>query len=325
MAQPTQSAVHIDRILTNISVAYVQSQDNFICNKVFPIVPVQKQSDKYFVYTKNDWFRDEAQLRPDATESAGSGYDLTTESYSADVWALHKNVGDQTRANADQPLDMDRDATLWLTQRMLLRQEIQWASDYFTTSVWDTDITGVASSPSSSQAIYWSDYTNSDPIDNVEAGKAKILSTTGLLPNTLVLGYDVFRKLKHHPDLVDRFKYTSSEVITEELLARFFDVERVHVAKAVKATNIEGETAAYSFTHGSSAWLGYVAPNPGILTPSAGYQFMWDGVSEGLGEAVGISRFRLEWLKADRIEAEAAWDNKVVASDLGYFWSGIVN
>lgn len=323
--QPTQQNVHIDRILTNISVAYLQSQENFICNKVFPIVPVQKQSDKYFTYTKNDWFRDEAQLRPDATESAGSGYGLSTSTYSADVWALHKDVGDQTRANADQPLDMDRDATMFLTQRMLLRQEIQWAADYFTTSVWDTDITGVASSPSASEAVYWSDYTNSDPIENVEAGKQTILSTTGYLPNTLVLGYGVFRKLKHHPDLVDRFKYTSSEVITEELLARFFDVERVLVAKAVKATNIEGETAAYSFTHGNSAWLGYVAPNPGILTPSAGYQFMWDGVSEGLGESVGISRFRLEWLKADRIEAEAAWDNKVVATDLGYFFSSIVS
>jgi len=325
MAQPTQSAVHIDKILTNMSVAYVQNQDHFISNKVFPVVPVEKQSDKYFIYTKNDWFRDEAQLRPDATESAGSGYGLSTATYSADVWALHKDIGDQTRANADNPLDMDRDATMFLTQRMLLRQEIQWAADYFTTSVWDTDITGVASSPSSVQAIYWSDYTNSDPIEDVEEGKQTVLSSTGFLPNTLVLGYGVFRQLKHHPDLVDRFKYTSSDVLTEELLARFFDVERVLVAKAVKATNIEGETAAYSFTHGSSAWLGYVAPTPGILTPSAGYQFMWNGVSAGLGENVGISRFRMDWIKSDRIEAEAAWDNKVVATDLGYFFSGIVS
>ena len=55
MPQPTQNQVHVDAILTNISVAYMQKQENFIANKVFPIVPVDKQSDKYFSYTKNDW------------------------------------------------------------------------------------------------------------------------------------------------------------------------------------------------------------------------------------------------------------------------------
>ena len=78
MAQPTANDVHIDAILTNISVAYIQDQNAFVASKVFPTIPVEKQSDKYFVYTKGDWFRDEAQLRAPATESAGSGYNLTT-------------------------------------------------------------------------------------------------------------------------------------------------------------------------------------------------------------------------------------------------------
>jgi hypothetical protein len=32
----------------------------------------------------------------------------------------------------------------------------------------------------------------------------------------------------------------------------------------------------------------------------------------------------MEELKADRVEAEVAFDNKVVAADLGYFWSSII-
>ena len=80
MAQPSINQVHIDAILTNISVAYMQKSENFIADKVFPVVPVDKKSDKYFTYTKNDWFRDEAQRRADATESAGSGYSLSTAS-----------------------------------------------------------------------------------------------------------------------------------------------------------------------------------------------------------------------------------------------------
>lgn len=324
MAQPTRNAVHIDAILTQISVAYLQRQDHFIAGRVFPTVRVQKQSDKYFVYRKNDWFRDEAERRADATESAGSGYNLDTDTYSADVWAFHKDIGDQTRANADAPLDMDRDATQFVTQRLMLRREIQWVSDYFTTSVWGKDYAGVSSAPGADQFIYWSDYANSDPIQDVEDGKAHILGITGFLPNTLVLGYDVFRQLKHHPDIVDRVKYTSAENITEAILARLFELDNIYVAKAIKATNVEGATGAYSFTHGKHAWLGYVNPSPGLLAPSAGYIFAWDGVSGGMGLEMGISRFRMENLKADRIEGELAFDDKVVATDLGAFYSGAV-
>jgi hypothetical protein len=32
----------------------------------------------------------------------------------------------------------------------------------------------------------------------------------------------------------------------------------------------------------------------------------------------------MESLKADRVEAEMAFDNKVTGADLGYFWDSIV-
>ncbi len=315
MPQPTSSQVHVDAILTNVSVAYMQSQENFIASRVFPIVPVEKQSDKFFTYTKNDWFRDEAMRRGDATESAGGGYNLSTDSYAADVWAFHKDVGDQTRANADAPINVDREAAEFVTSRLLLKMETEFVSNYFTSGVWGTDET-----PSN----LWSDYTSSDPINDIEDGKASILGTTGFEPNTLVLGYEVFKALKNHPDLVDRIKYTSSSTITNEMMARIFEVDRVLVAKAVKATNNEGGSEAYSFTHGNDALLTYSAPTPGLLQPSGGYVMSWTGVSGGLGSTIGTSRLRLDSLRADRIEGEIAFDMKVVASDLGYFFNGAV-
>jgi hypothetical protein len=324
MPQPTQSQVHVDAILTNISVAYMQRAENFIADKVFPVVPVDKQSDKYFTYTKNDWLRDEAQVRTDGTESVGSGYNITTDTYYADVYAIHKDIGDQTRANADAPINVDREAAEFVTHRLLMRREIQFMSDFMTAGVWGTTASGVASGASSGQFIQWNDYTNSDPIEDIEAGKAGILSVTGFEANTLVLGYDVFRQLKNHPDLVDRIKYTSSQTITEDMLARMFDIDRVLVSKSVKATNKEGQTGTYSFTTGKTALLCHVAEAPGLLTPSAGYTFSWTGVSGGLGQTIGTSTFRLESLKATRVEAELAFDNKVVATDLGYFWNNAV-
>jgi hypothetical protein len=188
-----------------------------------------------------------------------------------------------------------------------------------TTGVWATDKTG------GSDFTQWSNYETSDPIEDVEAGKAEILSQTGFEANTLVLGYDAFRQLKNHPDLVDRIKYTSSQTITEDMIARMFDVDRVLVAKSVKATNVEGLAEAYSFHTGKVACLLHVAPSPGLLTPSAGYTFQWTGVSGGLGLTIVTSSFRLESLKATRVEAELAFDNKVVSSDLGYFFNSCVD
>ncbi len=327
MPQPTQRDVHVDAILTSISVAYMQSSSKFMSTQAFPVVPVDKQSDLYYTYTKNDWFRDEAERRADGTESVGSGYGLSTDSYRCDVWAFHKDVGDQMRANADNPIKPDTEATQFVTQRLMLRQEIQWVSDYFSSGVWGTDVTGVAATPAANQFIQWNDYAASDPIENMEEGKEQILATTGFEANTLVIGYQVFRALKNHPDIIDRIKYTTGvtgRTITPELLAAMFDVDRVLVSKAIKATNAEGETEAYSFTHGKNALLMHVAPNPGLMTPSAGYVFTWRGISEGLGTDIGITRFRMQHLRSDRIEGQVAFDNKIVATDLGYFFGTAV-
>jgi hypothetical protein len=321
MAQPTSSDVHaVDVPLTNISTAYIQSSSNFIAGQVFPIVPVLKQTDKYYTYTKNDWFRDEAQERADGQESAGSGYGLSTATYSCDLFAMHKDIGYQARNNADSGINLDRDATEFVTQRLMLRREIQWVTDYFATSIWGTDITPGA---------LWSAYSTSDPISDVETGKSTILINTGYLPNTLVLGYDTFRYLKNHPDVIDRVKYTSNAQSinpTTSLLAQLFEVDNVYVSKAVKATNVEGGTAAMALTAGKHALLCYVNPRPSLLAPSAGYTFSWRGVAGGIaGADIGISRFNIPQIKADRVEGEVAFDNKVVGSDLGYFFGSVVS
>lgn len=326
MPQPAIQDVHVDALLTNISVAYMQAPGtNFIAPIVFPFIPVSKQSDKYFVYTKNDWFRDEAQKRADATESVGSGYNVSTTNYLAEVWALHKDIGDQLLANADAPLNLTSEASQFIMNRLLMRMELQWIADFFKTTTWGSaDLTGVAGAPAANQFRQWNDYTNSTPIEDIEQGKENILSVTGRMPNTLVMGYQVFRQLRNHPDLIDRYKYTQAAVMTEQLMAQLFGVERILVSRAIKATNLEGETEAYSFITGKNALLLYVPPAPGLLTPSAGYTFVWTGVSGGLQQPAVIRRFRMEERRAERVEGEMAFANKITGADLGQFYASAV-
>lgn len=324
-AQPTQSSVHVNAPLTNVSVAYIQSQADFIADKVFPVVPVDKQTDIYWVYTKNDWFRDEAKQRAAGTESAGSGYSVdSTNTYSCKVYAFHKDIPDQVRANADAAIDVDRDASLFVTQRLLVRREKQWADSYFTTSKWGKDYTGVAAGEVAGTSFrQWSDYTGSDPVNDVKVGRMYIKGITGFKPNTLVLAEQVFESLKNHPDIIDRYKYTSSSVVTIDMLAKLFEVDRILIAGAIYATNNEGATGAYDWIMGKGALLVYTTPTPGMMSPSAGYTFAWRGLSN-LGYATAISSFRMEHLKSDRVEGESAFDCKIVASDMGVFFTAAV-
>ena len=323
MHQPSRGDVHSDAVLTNVSVAYMQKAENFIATRVFPVIPVSKQSDIYYTYPKSAWFRDEVETRADGTESAGSGYSVSTDSYACEVRAFHKDIGPQAMANQDNPINLETEAAEFVSMKMLLNYELQWVSDYFGTSIWGTDVVG------GTDFTAWDDYTGSDPIDDVEEGKETVLGNTGFEPNTLVLGYQVFRKLKRHPDIIDLLKYTTSENITAEILARVLEVDRIFVAKSIYTTDEEGTaegSVSYSFMHGKHALLCYVPPTAGLMTPSAGYTFQWTGVSGGLGVGVGLTREEIPLTRgAIRVEAESAWDGKVVATDLGYFFSGAVS
>ena len=314
MPNPTSTDVHVDAILTQMSVAYMQEAFAFVASRAFPQVSVAKQSDKYFVYDQADFFRDQVQRRADGTQSAGTGYSLSTASYSAEVYALHKDIGDQTRANADAPLDMDMDATRFLTQQMLIRQEVEWAASAFTTGIWGNDVT---------PGTLWS-AAGSTPIADVETAKNAVLTDTGYVPNTVIMSYKVFSALMDNADIVDRIKYTSQESVTEDLLARLFNVDRVLIMAGTYNTAANGATASYSQIGDRDALVCYTPANPGLMVPSAGYTMVWNGVSSGFGTSSAISRFRMEAEKADRIEIESAWDTKIVSSALGYFLSNCV-
>jgi hypothetical protein len=323
MPQPTLSDVHVNRPLTNVSVAYIQQETDFVADQIFPIIPVEFKSDIYFIYKKDSWFRDEAKPRAPSTESAGSGYDLdNTQTYTAIVNSFHKDVDDQTRANSDSPLNPDSDATRFVTRKLLLKRENDWATKFFKTGVWGTDNT---------PGTKWS-AAGSTPIEDIRAGAVAVQKATGFYPNTLVLGREVWQILQDHPEIIDRIKYQGTmrdvaRVTGPEgpaILASILELDRVLVAAAVKNTAIEGATFSGSFVFGKNALLAYVPRAPGLYQPSAGYTFSWKGYAGAGRDGTRIKSFRMEHLEATRIEGDMAYDQHLVGSDLGYFFNAAV-
>jgi len=299
-----------------ISIAYIQRAADFIASRVFPNVPVEKQSDRYFSYPKSFWLKTQAQRRAPGTESAGSGFAVdNTPNYFADVWAVHKDVDDQIRQNADTPLSMDRDATLFVTQQQLLRKEIHFSSKYLTTGIWTGDPSG-----DFTPSVLW-DTANGLPITDIDSEKRKVKSQTGFLPNTFVAADDVFFAIKNNASVLDRIKYTQRAVVTEDILAALLQLKNFLVSQAVQDTSSEGQTDSYGFVVSNSALLVYAAENPSLMMPSGGYTFSWKGLFGAGADGGRISSFRIEQIKSDRIEGEMAWDQKLVGPDLGVYFN----
>ena len=316
---------HIDRALTNVSVAYMQDASAFIADKVFPIVKVKRQSDVFYVYNKGDFMRDEAALRGAGTESAGGDYGVeAADPYYCRKHAFHKDVTAEERANYDEPLDADRDATDFVTQKMLIRREMEWASKFFKEGIWGTEISG-ADAAADGAVVYWDEAT-SNPIKDITDAGVDMASKTGYKPNTLVLSPFAFNALKNHEDVLDRVKYTQKGIVTADLLATLFEVDNVYVAWSVVNTAAKGKADNVNFIMGKHALLCYSNPTPALKKPSAGYIFAWTGL-EGSG-AYGNRIVRLPMdmlgLGTERIEGEAAFDCKQIAADLGVFFKNIV-
>ncbi len=323
--KPTPSDVHVDQPLTNISIAYLQDQSRFVADRVFPVVPVNKQSDRYYAYDRGDWNRDDMQERAPSTESAGSGFRIdNTPTYFCREFALHRDIPDQVMANADVMLDPLRESVLYLTLKALLRREKNWASSYFKNGVWANGLAGVNSAPNSSQFLQWND-NSSDPIKTIRAAATTILESTGFAPNVLVLGKRVYDALLDNVAILDRIKYSTvtgqPSLINANLLAQLFEVERVEVMAGIENTAAEGASANHSFISGKSALLAYSALAPGLMSPSAGYTFAWNNLGY-TGQVV--RQFRMDELKAQRVEIETNFDQKLVSADLGFFFGSAV-
>lgn len=323
---PNMSDAHIDRAMTNISVAYLQDETAFIADKVFPIVPVRRQSDLYYKYNKGDFMRDEATQRAAFSESAGGDYGVeASEPYYCRKHAFHKDIAPEERLNYDEPLNADMDATTFVTQKMLIRREMAWASKFFKAGAWNNELTGVDSNAADKQFIQW-DQEGSDPIRDITSAGVAMAAATSFRPNTLVLSPYVFNVLKNHYDILDRIKYTEKGIVTTDLLATLFEVDRVLVAWSVVNSAEKGAQDDIDFIYGKNALLCYSAPNPGLRQPSAGYIFAWTGL-EGAG-AFGNRIVRLPMdmlgLGTERIEGEMAFDCQQISSDLGTFFVNAV-
>ena len=331
---PSRADRHVNRPLTNISIGWMQDAMGFVASQVFPNLPVQNQSNSYYVYDRGSFYRDEMKPRSPGAQTVGVNYDISTDVYNAIVRGMHVDIDDQSRANEDSPLAADQDATTLLTEQSMINKERNWSTRYLASSVWTFEVAGGASRSSAfdpthatnNNLLYWST-AMSTPIEDIRLLKRSIQQETGYRPNTLTLSREVYDVLLDHPDIVerlDRGQTTGPAMATNDALAALFELDRVLVMDAIYNAGSEGNDDDNTFIGGKHGLLSYRPSAPGLRTPSAGYTFSWRGYLGASEMGTRMKRFRMEPEASDRIEIESAYDFKVISADLGCYLNGIV-
>lgn len=310
-----QGQFRIDTFLTNFSMQFRQDRTNFVATAAATPVPVMHESDKYAVYPRGYFWRDEAEVRPLGGRPVQVGYKVDSDTYLAEEWALEHTIDDRQRANVADPFDLDVNAVRLLEQKMLIREDRIWAAKFFKAGVWANDYQGGQHFTPFNDAA-------SSPVEIIDGYKTTFAQRTGFMPNTMVLGANVAPVLRSNPDIVDRIKYTQVGAASPQLLASLFEVDTVRVARSVYNAAAEGADDDFEFiVDPNGMWIGYIEPTPMMDAPTAIARFGWTGLLGGAANQAGgvVVRGRDDRARTDWIQNSNAFDYKLVSEDLGIF------
>lgn len=311
---PTPSQVHIDAALTNLSVGY--RNPAFIADLLAPVVPVRKQSDKYFIYdSEREQFRQSDDKRAPGAEAAEVNFALSSDNYYCEDHALLAVIPDEERENADPVIQPNIDRTEFLRAKIDLNKEIELAAMLTSTSV-------ITQNTTLSGDTQWSD-PDSDPVAAIEAQKATIMASVQVMPNTLVLPYPVYSAVRTHAKVIERMGLSFAGAMTEQALAQVFDVENVLVARAFKNTAAAGQTPSMSYVWGKDALLAYVPTRPGLKQMALALTFAWSG-APGSVSGHRVELWREERRKADALRVQRYYDQKLIAAGAAFLWKSAV-
>lgn len=262
----------VDPVLTNIAQGYQNHE--LIGSALFPTVQVGQRAGKIVTFGK------EAFMAYDTARAPGSPVKRIQIGYGSGSFAIidHGLAAIVPRelmeeASAGVPsINLASASVNTVMQALRLRLEVEQAA--LATTAGNYNASNKTTLSGTSQ---WSDLTSgvSDPIKDIEVAKEAIRAATGKRPNVVLMGAAVWAKLKQHPKIMDRIKYTGRDVPDTSLIASLFGVNRVLIGDSLQATDagvlsdVWGKYVVVAYTE-----LGGI---PDMGRPTFGYTYQLGG------------------------------------------------
>lgn len=313
----TGRELHLDTPLTNFAVQAFQSMQDYVAPLIVPVVPVGKQSDKYYVLDRDAWLRTPSStLRAPKTPPKRVEWKASSDSYFANNYALANDISKEDLANSDMAL-MVRERGAEFVTEMLVRDYEQRIATLFTTFGNFNAYTSL-----SAAADKWTATGSADIRSQVTSAHARVRNQTGVRANTLIVDFDSYQLMAQNSRLLTNFQYTEVPGhLTEQQMRSVLEVERIIVGKAIR--NTAGETAGTSVFSSTNVWganavLCYLAPATTLKAMTFAASFRW--TPPGLPGAFQVYRYDDPdpGKKAEVVEVGYYQDEKIIAPDLGF-------
>jgi hypothetical protein len=309
---PTGSGnVHYDQVLTNISLGFPNNA--FVGENLFPTVTVAKQTAKYYIFGREAWVAETSDHRAPGTEANEiPGFTASLDTFYCAEHALQMAVTDEEREMVDSQFVPDRDATNLLTSKILLGREVAMQG---LVSVAANYATGL-STTFSEGTTQWNDYTGSShPITNIRTGMRAVHRKIFMEPNLAIIPYLVMSYLEDHPDIIERIKYSERAILTPEIIAAVFGIQRVivpGVGVGTAAPGALGDAVSVGYLWSDDVILAWVPPAAGLKIPAFAYEYAW---TFG-GQSMATDRWREERRASDLIRVRRRYDLKLTGVEI---------
>jgi len=294
-ADLTTGSVHVDAPMTQLAISY--GWPDLVAEKVLPPVPVNKESDVYYQFNKEE-LQEQDDLRADGTTANELSWDVTSTSYLAEEYALRKIVTDRVIKNADPPVRPVINTVSKLKRALMIEQERRVQAIVQSAAV----ITNT-----SAIATKW-DAASPDPDGDVNTAKLAVLRANGTIPNAILFSYEVSLALMRW---LRRTAYTTyAEWLNKnEVPPILWGLETI-VAGAVRNTANPQQTEVLADIWNDNVLVFYKEGSPSLDNMSLGYIIR--------AQNWQVINYREEARKGTWYEASVVQDEVVVAADAGY-------
>jgi hypothetical protein len=220
------------------------------------------------------------------------------------------NVDYREEEEAAKKVKLQVHATNVVTQGLKLKHEKQCADLVQNSDSYSSDNKIILSGTSQ-----FSNDT-SDPVGVIDDAKDAISDKIGQDPNTMVIGQDVWKKLKRHTQLRTMISDNQNKIVTLNLLKEFFEIENIVIGKSI----FEGPDGKFTRVWGNNIVLAYV-PNLSSRTeydPAFAYTVRKK-------DALQIDEYKKEGNKVKYIRATDIYTPFLVGAEAGYLISNAVD
>lgn len=266
----TQVRAIVDKLLTNVSNQLIP--EGYISELILPELNVVQTTGLIGKYSNDH-------LRIIDTRVGGKGmYPMVdtvvrdSSAYRLQDHALKEILVEEDYDNVEKPFDAEQDTVVALTTHLWLEKEKGLADAAADPAVITQGVTLAGGDQ-------WSDYTNSNPLEDLRDGRKGVRGGCGKKANMAFMDEDVADTLRFHPQLLDSlgFKDNRPGGLSDEELAKALKVKFVHIGEAVYNNSVQPAADVITPVWGKHFWYAHSPKVAARRQQSLGYRLQRAG------------------------------------------------